>query len=58
VGKQDSYRVLIWAREGDPLLWLNPILMLLDVLLGLARTIWEGLPALFGPMGALRLSDS
>ena len=48
LGVRDSVSGYDLARTGDKLLWFVPILMLLIVVLGLSRSIWEKMPAIFG----------
>ncbi len=36
------------ARGGEPALWLVPVAMLAVLFVGLARIVWERMPALFG----------
>ena len=36
------------ARGGEPALWLVPVAMLAVLFVGLARFVWERMPALFG----------
>ncbi|MEW6127268.1 MAG: hypothetical protein AB1757_09530 [Acidobacteriota bacterium] len=47
MGISDSVSGFDLARAGDRVLWLVPLLMLVIVVLGLARWLWEKLPALF-----------
>ena len=47
VGLRDSASGFDLARSGDTLLWLVPVFMLAILLLGVARAIWEKLPAMF-----------
>ena len=45
VGLRDSASGFDLARGGDSLLWLVPLLMLVILMLGFVRAIWEKLPA-------------
>jgi hypothetical protein len=45
---RDSASGLELARRGNRTLWLVPLFMLLILLTGLARRIWEQRPAIFG----------
>ncbi|HXG64370.1 MAG TPA: hypothetical protein VNO70_04635, partial [Blastocatellia bacterium] len=47
LGLRDSVSGLDLARGGDRLLWLVPCFMLAILLLGLARPVWERMPAVF-----------
>ena len=47
MGLRDSVSGFGLAREGDKFLWFIPIFMLLIVALGVARLIWDKLPAVF-----------
>ena len=47
VGLRDSVSGYDLARAGDKLLWFVPLLMLAILVTGLARPVWEKLPALF-----------
>ena len=47
VGLRDSASGFDLARGGDSLLWLVPLFMLVILMLGVARAIWEKLPAVF-----------
>jgi hypothetical protein len=47
IGMKDSASGFDLARGGDRAFWLLPVLMILVLTLGLARPIWDRLPALF-----------
>ena len=47
VGIRDSVSGYDLARGGDNALWFVPLFMLLILILGLMRWVWEKLPALF-----------
>jgi hypothetical protein len=47
LGARDSVSGLDLARGGERALWLIPIAMLLVLLAGLARFVWESRPAIF-----------
>ena len=51
IGMKDSASGLNLARGGDRALWLLPILMILVLAMGLARSVWDRLPALFALSG-------
>ncbi len=53
VGIRDSVSGFDLAREGDQALWFIPLFMLLILLLGLTRLIWEKTPALFALAGTV-----
>ena len=48
MGMRDSVSGHELARDGDKSLWFVPAFMLGIILLGLARFIWERMPAIFG----------
>jgi hypothetical protein len=48
LGLRDSASGFDLAQEGNRALWLVPLAMLLVLLMGLTRFIWESAPALFG----------
>ena len=47
LGARDSASGFNLARAGDSTLWLVPLLMIAVLACGLARAVWEQLPALF-----------
>jgi hypothetical protein len=51
LGAKDSASGFELAREGDGALWLLPFLMILLLAFGLARIIWDRVPALFALIG-------
>jgi hypothetical protein len=53
VGMKDSASGFDLARGGDRSLWLIPSFMFVIVLLGLARFIWEKMPAIFALAGTV-----
>lgn len=48
MGLTDSVSGYEFARAGDNLLWLVPILMLTIIILGLSGSLWEKLPLILG----------
>jgi hypothetical protein len=46
-GTKDSVSGFDLAHSGDKLLWLVPSFMLVIILLGLSRFIWEKVPVIF-----------
>jgi hypothetical protein len=52
-GSKDLISGFDLAREGDRLLWLIPVLMLVTVMLGLVRAVWERVPVLFAMAGTV-----
>src|SRR5215471_17420244 len=52
-GAKDSLSGFDLARRGDRSLWLIPVMMALIALLGLARLVWQKMPALFALAGAV-----
>jgi len=53
MGLRDSVSGLDLARSDSSLLWLIPVSMLAVVVLGLARSIREGMPAIFALAGTV-----
>jgi hypothetical protein len=53
IGMKDSVSGFDLAREGDGFLWLVPLLMLAVLVLGLARLIWDKMPAIFAMAGTV-----
>ena len=53
LGMKDSASGLDLARGGDRALWLIPLSMLLVLLTGLVRLVWERMPALFALSGTV-----
>lgn len=51
LGAKDSASGFNLARDGDRALWLVPLLMLAVLACGLARVVWERMPALFALSG-------
>lgn len=47
LGLKDSASGFDLSRSGERALWLIPLLMLATLLVGLMRTVWERMPALF-----------
>ena len=56
MGIRDSVSGYDLARAGDNLLWIVPILMLIIIILGFARSIWEKMPLI--PALAMTLGGS
>ena len=48
LGIRDSVSGYDLARSGDRLLWIVPALMLIIIIVGLSRPLWEKLPAVLG----------
>jgi hypothetical protein len=53
LGVKDSASGPDLARAGDQVLWLVPFLMLVVLLMGLARFLWEQWPAIFALVGTV-----
>jgi len=53
VGLRDSVSGYDLAREGDKFLWFIPLFMLLILVFGLVRRIWEKWPAVFALAGTV-----
>ena len=53
LGMKDSASGVDLARGGDRALWLIPFSMLLVLLTGLVRLVWERMPALFALSGTV-----
>jgi hypothetical protein len=53
VGIKDSASGFDLARAGDRFLWLVPSFMAVIILLGLVRSIWERMPAIFALSGTV-----
>lgn len=53
VGMKDSVSGYDLARAGDRFLWFVPLFMSAIVVLGLARLIWEKMPAIFALAGTV-----
>ena len=53
VGMKDSLSGYDLAREQDKYLWFVPVFMLAILILGLARPLWEKMPALFALAGTV-----
>src|SRR5207244_9265411 len=53
VGMKDSVSGFDLARDSDGFLWLIPLFMLAVLVLGLARVIWERMPAIFALTGTV-----
>ena len=51
LGVRDSASGFDLAREGDRALWLVPLLMVVVLAFGLARTVWYRLPGLYALSG-------
>ncbi len=51
LGAKDSASGFNLAREGDHALWLLPMLMIVVLVFGLMRAIWDRMPALFALSG-------
>lgn len=51
LGAKDSVSGFDLARGGDRVLWLIPLLMMVVVMFGLARAVWNRWPALFALSG-------
>lgn len=53
VGVKDSLSGYDLAREQDKFLWFVPVFMLAILVLGLARQLWDAIPALFALAGTV-----
>jgi hypothetical protein len=53
VGIRDAVSGYDLAREGDRFLWFIPLFMLLILVLGLVRGIWEKWPVIFALAGTV-----
>lgn len=53
MGIKDSASGFDLAREGDQVLWFVPLFMVAILVFGLARWVWEKLPALFALTGTV-----
>ena len=53
VGVKDSVSGYDLAREQDRFLWFVPVFMLAILVLGLARPLWDAIPALFALAGTV-----
>src|SRR5262245_28293888 len=51
LGAKESASGFTLAREGDYALWLLPLLMIVVLVFGLMRIIWDRMPALFALSG-------
>jgi hypothetical protein len=51
LGAKDSASGFDLARDGDRALWLVPLLMIAVLALGLARAVWDRMPAMFALSG-------
>lgn len=51
LGVRDSASGFNLARDGDRALWLAPLLMIAVLVFGLARGVWDRMPALFALSG-------
>ena len=53
VGMRDSVSGFDLARGGDTFLWFVPVFMVAVLVLGVARSIWEKMPAVFALAGTV-----
>jgi len=53
VGMKDSVSGFDLAREGDGFLWFVPVFMLVVLVVGLTRVIWDRMPSIFALAGTV-----